>query len=140
MYFIRSILWNSYYARERLISILRQTIILEKVTAARYKIQPVYLTKNKDKTLETNVNLYFSCCSSKKLLTSTSVFWIQYLTETNGLYFSFYIKITTMGEYHFIMLTQFPLSLDLAWEDRSSKVCLWRYCYSFILVGKLLNS
>lgn len=30
-----------------LISILRQTIILEKVTVARYKIQPVHLTKKK---------------------------------------------------------------------------------------------
>lgn len=38
-----------YYARdgEILISVLRQTIILEKVTVARYKIQPVHLTKKK---------------------------------------------------------------------------------------------
>ena len=30
-----------------LISMLRQTIVLEKVTVARYKIQPVHLTKKK---------------------------------------------------------------------------------------------
>lgn len=38
-----------YYARdgEILISVLRQTIILEKETVARYKIQPVHLTKKK---------------------------------------------------------------------------------------------
>ena len=38
-----------YYARdgEILISVLRQTIILEKVTVARYKIQPVHLNKKK---------------------------------------------------------------------------------------------
>ena len=47
-----------YYARdgEILISVLRQTITLEKVTLARYKIQPLYLTKkNKDKTQEKKV-------------------------------------------------------------------------------------
>ena len=35
-----------------LISILRQTIILEKVTVARYKIQPVHLTKKKKTKLK----------------------------------------------------------------------------------------
>ena len=46
-----------YYPKdgEILISVLRQTIILEKVTVARYKIQPVHLTKKKDKTQETKV-------------------------------------------------------------------------------------
>ena len=77
-----------------LISILRQTIILEKVMVARYKIQPVHLTKkNKDKTQETKVIFFFSSCSPEQLLTDTSVFWIQYLTDKKDLYFSFYIKI-----------------------------------------------
>ena len=88
-----------YYARdgEILISVLRQTIILEKVTVARYKIQPVHLTKkNKDKTHETKVIFFFSSCSPKQLLTDTSVFWIQYLTDKNDLYFSFYMKIRVL--------------------------------------------
>ena len=80
-----------------LISILRQTIILEKVMVARYKIQPVHLTKkNKDKTQETKVIFFFSSCSPEQLLTDTSVFWIQYLTDKNGLYFSFHIKIRVL--------------------------------------------
>lgn len=88
-----------YYARdgEILISVLRQTIILEKVTVARYKIQPVHLTKkNKDKTQETKVIFFFSSCSPKQLLTDISVFWIQYLTDKNDLYFSFYMKIRVL--------------------------------------------
>ena len=43
-----------YYPKdgEILISVLRQTIILEKVTVARYKIQPVHLTKKKKTKLK----------------------------------------------------------------------------------------
>ena len=69
---------------------------MEKVTAARYKIQPVYLTKKKHENSRGKGYFLVQFYSSKQLLTDTSVFWIQYLTEKNGLYFSFHIKIRVL--------------------------------------------